>query len=78
MMPLMMIHAVISRIRAFAAAHAPTKRKLAKLAELPDTTLRNFDRPDWNPTRATIERIESVIPKDFAEQKSPRKKQVRQ
>lgn len=38
------------------------KSRLAAEAGLPDTTLRNFDGDDWNPTVETLERLEKTIP----------------
>jgi ribosome-binding protein aMBF1 (putative translation factor) len=61
----MTISNCIDRIRAYASLMGWTKSRLAKEAGLSDTVLRHFDDPTWNPTRATIERIESVIPPDF-------------
>lgn len=30
-----------------------------------DTVLRDFDKPDWNPTADTIRRLEAVVPREF-------------
>jgi ribosome-binding protein aMBF1 (putative translation factor) len=61
----MTISNCIDRIRAYASLMGWTKSRLAKEAGLSDTVLRHFDESAWNPTRATIERIELVIPADF-------------
>jgi ribosome-binding protein aMBF1 (putative translation factor) len=57
--------AVIARIRAWAAAKGWKKSRFAAEAGLPDTTLRDFDSDDWNPTRNTLERLEALIPKTW-------------
>ncbi len=55
----------VTRIRAFAAAKGWRKSRLAREAGMQDTTLRNFDDPDWNPTLDTVRRLEALIPGDF-------------
>lgn len=67
----MSIQQAISRIRSFASENDLSKRKLAEKAGIQDTTLRNFDQPDWNPTRATLEKLESIIPPDFTPKPTP-------
>jgi 3,4-dihydroxy 2-butanone 4-phosphate synthase/GTP cyclohydrolase II len=59
------IDQAVTRIRAFAAAQGWRKSRLAKEAGMQDTTLRNFDDPDWNPTLETVRRLEALIPADF-------------
>lgn len=61
----MSIESVISRIRSFAAIKGWSKREYARNAKIQDTTLRDFDKPDWNPTRKTLRRMEKVIPPAF-------------
>lgn len=56
---------LIERLRRFAAAKGWTKTRLAREADINETTLRNFHRPDWNPTLKTIQAIEAIIPADF-------------
>lgn len=56
---------VIKRIRAFAKYKGWTKSRLAFKAKLRDTTLRNFNQPDWNPTIKTLQKLEAIIPDDF-------------
>lgn len=55
----------IRRIREFAASKGWKKSRLAKEAGVGDTTLRGFDRDDWNPTARVLERLTGIIPKDF-------------
>lgn len=59
------IDAAIARIRAYTQFQGWTKTRLAREAGLVDTTLRDFDKPDWNPTATTIRRIEAIIPDSF-------------
>lgn len=61
----------ISRIRAYAAVRGWRKSRLAAEAGLPDTTLRHFGRPDWNPTLSVLRRLEAVIPSDFMDESAP-------
>ena len=63
--PLNTSSAVIARLRAWAAANEWKKSRLAAEAGLPDTTLRNFDSDEWNPTLDTLERLERTIPKTW-------------
>lgn len=65
------IEATIARVRAFAQSRGWRKSRLAKEAGLADTVLRNFDRPDWNPTADTLRRLESIIPPDFVASAPP-------
>lgn len=68
------IEQTIARIRAFASERGWTKSRLAREAGLQDTTLRHFDRPDWNPTVETLRAIERVIPADW--QPAPAEQEV--
>ncbi|MFD2232789.1 helix-turn-helix domain-containing protein [Phaeospirillum tilakii] len=61
----MTIAQTLLRIRAFAAQPGWTKTRLAREAGLHDTRLRHMDDDGWNPTRRTIEALESVIPPDW-------------
>ena len=56
---------VIRRIRAYAASQGWKKSRLAVEAGMVDTTLRDFDKADWNPTLETVRRLEAIIPNDF-------------
>jgi hypothetical protein len=58
----MSIASTIQRIRAFAKQPGWTKTRLARQAGLQDTVLRGLDSEEWNPTKRTIEALESVIP----------------
>lgn len=54
--------AVITRVRAWAAANEWSKTQYAREAGVMDTTLRHFHAPDWNPTLETLSRLEALIP----------------
>lgn len=36
-----------------------------------DTTLRGFDKEDWNPTAETLRRLEAILPPDFMPEPPP-------
>lgn len=55
----------IFRIRSFAKARGLSRRALADLAGIGDTTIRNIDEPDWNPTADTLRKLEAIIPADL-------------
>ena len=55
----------IERIRAYARAQGWKKSRLAKEAGMADTVLRDFERPDWNPTAETLRRLEAIIPSQW-------------
>jgi transcriptional regulator with XRE-family HTH domain len=63
----------IARIRAFCTAQGWTKTKLAHAADLNDTTLRHFNRSNWNPTTHTIRKLEGIIPDQFVCDMAPPK-----
>lgn len=65
----MSIIQTIERVRSFAALRGWTRSRFAKEANVQKTTLRHFHNEDWNPTRETLEKLESVIPPDFAADK---------
>lgn len=56
---------LVHRIRSFADAEGLSKGRLAGRAGLRESTLRKFDRDDWNPTLKTLRALESIIPADF-------------
>ena len=56
---------IIDRVKAFAANENLNKSQLAALAGIGDTTLRNLDKPNWNPTVKILRKLEAVIPSDF-------------
>lgn len=39
--------------------------KLANEAGLRESTIRDVDDPEWNPTAATIRKLEGIIPKNI-------------
>lgn len=55
----------LDRLRAYARQKGWKKSRFAKEAGLSDTVLRDFDKPDWNPTIDTVRRLEAIIPVDF-------------
>ena len=55
----------IKRIRRFAEVKGWGKTRFATEAGLSDTVLRDFDKDDWNPTLATLQKLEAIIPEDF-------------
>ena len=59
------VQKTIDRIRDFAGANNWTKTRMAREAGLPDTTLRHFDNPSWNPTAETLRKLEAVIPEEW-------------
>lgn len=59
------VQLTVSRIRAYVAAQNISNRKLAEQAGVAETTVRNINKPDWNPTAETIERLERLIPRSF-------------
>lgn len=56
------VDASIDRIRAYRAALGLSKSALARAAGLPESTLREFDRPSWSPTATTLRKLEALIP----------------
>ncbi len=62
----MTVEATIGRLRTFASDRGWTKSRFAREAGLPDTTLRGFHEPHWNPTAETLRKLEAVIPPDWA------------
>lgn len=51
----------IARIRAFRLAKGWTINRMAREAGLTESSIRNMDRPDWNPESRTLERLEATI-----------------
>lgn len=69
MMRGMSVQHSISRVRAFMKAEGLSRRALAEKAKIGDTTIRNIDEPDWNPTAETLTKLEAVIPAEFVPQR---------
>ena len=59
------IQRTIARTRAWILSSGMSPTGIALKAGLSERTLRNFDKEAWNPTRATLEAIERLIPEDF-------------
>lgn len=67
----------VNRIRAYAQEMGWPNYRLAKEAGLVHTVLREFDSENWNPTKKTLERLESIIPAGFkAGKKRSAKKEI--
>lgn len=56
----------IARIRAWRKAEGISYRRLALDAGLSVNALQVIDEPTWNPTYETLQRLEALIPEDFA------------
>lgn len=68
----MSIQQTIERIRTFSAVMGWKKGRLAREAGIQKTTLRHFHEHDWNPTKETIEKLESVIPEGWTPPDEPK------
>jgi ribosome-binding protein aMBF1 (putative translation factor) len=55
----------LKRIRAYVDKQGWKKSRLATEAKLHDTTLRDFDKEDWNPSLRILRTVESVVPENF-------------
>lgn len=62
----MLINEIISRIRAYRSAQNWSVLRLAKEAGLAESTIRNIDAPDWNPTLDTMNKLQKVVPEDWS------------
>lgn len=62
----MSISDVIARIRAYRLAKGWSILRLGTEAGIGESTIRKMDRPEWNPTKEVLSRIEAIIPKDWA------------
>jgi hypothetical protein len=56
----------VGRIRSYAIANELTPTGFAKLAAMPERLTRGMHNDGWQPTIKTIERLNAVIPIDFA------------
>lgn len=54
--------AAVRRIRAWRKAAALAPSRLAVLADVAEASLRRIDEEDWNPTVATLQKLEAVVP----------------
>ena len=54
--------AAVKRIRAWRKAAALAPSRLAVLAEVAEASLRRIDDDDWNPTVATLRKLEGILP----------------
>ncbi len=57
----MTVEVAIARIREFAQRRGLSKGQLARAAGLRDTVLRSFDSDNWNPTVATVRKLEGLL-----------------
>lgn len=62
----------ISRVRAWLAGSSEPRARLAELAAVDEKHLRLALQADWNPTAATLRRIEKALPAPA--DKRPRRK----
>lgn len=58
----------IQRIREFAKARRLSKSRMAAMAGMRDTVLRNFDKESWNPTAETLRKLELFISESEAKE----------
>ena len=65
----MLIDASHLRIRSYAAAKGLSARRLAALAGMPYSTVREVLAGTGNPTSETLRQLESVIPKGWPDDK---------
>nr|GGI00104.1 hypothetical protein GCM10011355_27610 [Aquisalinus luteolus] len=57
---------VIERIRAYKRETGISLDAFAKQAGLGgETSLRNFNKPEWSPTANTLRMLEAIIPEDY-------------
>lgn len=61
----MMIDKAIERVRAYRRAKGWPKLKFANMAGVRESTIRQMDRPGWNPKVETLRRLESIIPQGY-------------
>jgi imidazoleglycerol-phosphate dehydratase len=61
----MSLDAAIDRIRAFAEAKGWRPSRLAREAELHANTLRDFAKPEWNPSLETLRKLETIVAANF-------------
>ena len=61
----MSLDAIIDRIRTFAEARGWRPSRLAREAELHANTLRDFEKPEWNPSLETLRKLETIVPAGF-------------
>lgn len=52
---------LIRYLRYYASKNKLTKSGFAKLADIDDKTLKNFWEPGFNPTLATIKKLERIM-----------------
>jgi hypothetical protein len=57
--------ATIAAIQAYARHKRWTRYRLAKEAQIGQTTLRDFYRPNWNPSLDVVRILYALIPPDF-------------
>ena len=57
----MSLNATIDHIRAFAEAKGWRPSRLAREAELHANTLRDFAKPEWNPSLETLRKLEAIV-----------------
>lgn len=68
---------IIHKIRDYRKTCGFAKYRLAQMAGVPESGIRNMDSNEWNPTAVTLRKMENVIPADFIPsdpKKQPRKR----
>jgi hypothetical protein len=63
----------VARVKAWLAANDANREEIATTAKVDEKTLRLAKEADWNPTRKTLEKLEALIPADFAPASKRRK-----
>jgi 3,4-dihydroxy 2-butanone 4-phosphate synthase / GTP cyclohydrolase II len=66
----------ITRVRAYARVCGMTLRELARHAGLDSNALLRMEETNWNPTADTLRRVENVIPANFGQPSSRRRRRV--
>lgn len=56
------VAAALARIRSWRQINAIPASRFAVEAGLSETVTRDMDSPDWNPTRATLQKLEALVP----------------
>lgn len=57
------VEKIIIRIKSWVSYLRLSKNKLAGQAGIAESTLREFEHKDWNPTLSTIKKLETAVPK---------------
>lgn len=56
----------LARVKAWLASAPESRLKIAKAAGVDEKTLRDAaEKPAWNPTVKTLQKLEAVVPRDW-------------